>query len=74
MPKAKIVDDKMLEGGDMLVFVAGTPVIHGKQMPYFMDRELLWRTELAAPVPQKNTEETVQLDQQENTCKGVLDE
>ena len=74
MPKAKIVDDKMLEGGDMLVFVAGTPVIHGKQMPYFMDRDLLWRTELAAPVPPKNTEETVQLDQQENTCKGVLDE
>ncbi len=51
MPKAKVVDDKMLEGGTMLVFVAGTPAIYGKQMPYFLDPKTIGAD--ASPLPRK---------------------
>lgn len=74
MPKAKVVDDKMLEGGTMLVFVAGTPAIYGKQMPYFLDPVLLARTQVPAPEKAKpSKEEQADLDSQQNTCGGVLD-
>lgn len=44
MPKAKMDGDNMIEGGDMLIFLAGTPAIYGKQMPYFLDPILKART------------------------------
>ena len=73
MPKAKIIDDKMIEGGDMLVFMAGTPAIYGKQMPYFLDPNLLARTQLTPPnVPQRE-DQKVDLSEQPNTCEGILD-
>lgn len=37
MPPPLMDGDRMLSGGDMLVYVAGFPAIYGKQVPYFLD-------------------------------------
>lgn len=75
MPKAKVADDKMLEGGAMLVFVAGLPAIYGKQMPYFLDPVLLARTKIPPSVmPVRQEALKVELGNQENLCAGVLGE
>lgn len=75
MPKAKVVDDKMLEGGHHAgVCGRGTPAIYGKQMPYFLDPRPIGAD--ASPAPEKAKppkEERADLDSQQNTCGGVLD-
>ena len=37
MPPALKQGDRVIEGGDMLIMIAGVPCIYGKQMPYFLD-------------------------------------
>ena len=43
-------DGRAIDGGDMLIFVAGSSVIYGKQILYFKDPEFLRRAKVAAPV------------------------
>ena len=42
-------EDKILEAGDMLVFVAGFPTIRGKQILYFQDPVFMERAKIQAP-------------------------
>lgn len=49
MPKAVMRGDIMIEGGDMLVFMAGISAIYGKQLPYFLDPALYDRACIAPP-------------------------
>ena len=79
MPKAKMDGDNMIEGGDMLIFLAGTPVIYGKQMPYFLDPILKARTGVEPPadtdrIIEPVQEQEVNLEQVPNTCEGIFDE
>ena len=39
--------NKIVEAGDMLVFVAGFPTIYGRQILFFFDPVLLQRTRIA---------------------------
>lgn len=41
--------DSILEGGDMIITVAGTPAIYGKQILYFKDPVFLARAKIKAP-------------------------
>lgn len=73
MPKAK------MEGGDMLIFLAGTPAIYGKQMPYFLDPVLKARTGVEPPadtdrIIEPVEEQEINLEQVPNTCEGIFDE
>jgi type IV secretion system protein VirD4 len=45
----KNAEGKILVPGDMLLFVAGHPAVYGKQMLYFLDRELSRRSQFPAP-------------------------
>lgn len=79
MPKAKMDGDNMIEGGDMLIFLAGTPAIYGKQMPYFLDPILKARTGVEPPadtdrIIEPVQEQEVNLEQVPNTCEGIFDE
>ena len=67
MPKAKMDSDNMIEGGDMLIFLAGTPAIYGKQMPYFLDPILKARTGVEPPADTDRIIEPVQE-------QGIFDE
>jgi type IV secretion system protein VirD4 len=49
MPGPKKDGETMLEGGDMLITVAGYPAIYGKQMPYFLDPIYSARAKVPAP-------------------------
>lgn len=49
MPPPIMDGDTMLEGGDMLVYVAGFPAIYGKQMPYFLDPVFQARSSVNPP-------------------------
>ena len=79
MPKAKMDGDNMIEGGDMLIFLAGTPAIYGKQMPYFLDPILKARTGVEPPadidrIIEPVQEQEVNLEQVPNTCEGIFDD
>ena len=45
----KDAEGKILVPGDMLIFVAGHPAVYGKQMLFFLDKELSKRSQIAAP-------------------------
>jgi type IV secretion system protein VirD4 len=45
----KDAEGKILVPGDMLIFVAGHPAVYGKQMLFFLDKELSRRAKLPAP-------------------------
>lgn len=50
MPMAiKNDDDEIVEGGEMLIFVAGMPVIKGRQTPYFLDPTFDERSKIQPP-------------------------
>jgi len=42
-------DGQVLEGGDMLIFIAGQAPIYGKQILFFKDQVFLDRSKVAAP-------------------------
>jgi type IV secretion system protein VirD4 len=41
--------DSIIEGGDMIITVAGTPAIYGKQILYFKDPVFSARAKIKAP-------------------------
>ncbi|MDZ5459307.1 type IV secretory system conjugative DNA transfer family protein [Azohydromonas lata] len=45
----KDADDRILEPGDMVVYVAGRPAIYGRQILYFKDEVFLARASVPAP-------------------------
>jgi type IV secretion system protein VirD4 len=45
----KDAEGRILVPGDMLIFVAGHPAVYGKQMLFFLDKELSRRAALPAP-------------------------
>jgi type IV secretion system protein VirD4 len=45
----KDAEGKILVPGDMLIFVAGHPAVYGKQMLFFLDKELSKRSQFPAP-------------------------
>ena len=49
--------DMLVEGGDMLVFIAGFPAIHGKQIPYFIDSVFQARSSVKPPFLSDDIEE-----------------
>jgi len=49
IPKAKEKNDVITEAGDMLIFVAGVPVIYGKQILYFQDNYFNECSKIKAP-------------------------
>ena len=50
MPPALKDGDNVVEGGDMLVMIAGVPCIYGKQMPYFLDPVFKKRSSVDPPI------------------------
>ena len=42
-------DGQVLEGGDMLIFIAGQAPIYGKQILFFKDQVFLDRSKVTAP-------------------------
>ncbi len=49
MPPALKQGDRVIEGGDMLIMIAGVPCIYGKQMPYFLDPVFRARSSVNPP-------------------------
>lgn len=49
MPSPKKSGDKITEGGDMIIYVAGYPAIYGKQILYFQDDTFSQRVKVPAP-------------------------
>lgn len=49
MPGPVKIGEKVIKGGDMLVFRAGMPAIYGKQMPYFLDSDFNARCNVDPP-------------------------
>lgn len=49
MPSPKKSGDKITEGGDMIVYIAGYPAIYGKQILYFQDNTFSQRVKVPAP-------------------------
>lgn len=70
LPGPKKEGDKIVEAGDMLVFVAGYPAIYGKQPLYFLDPVFNARSKLPAPkkvvqkAPEAEKEKTEKTKQQ----------
>lgn len=50
MPPPVMDGDSMISGGDMLIYVAGFPAIHGKQKPYFLDAIFQARSSVNPPL------------------------
>lgn len=48
-PKKDSSGEKILEAGEMLVFVAGQPVVKGRQILYFLDPTFSERSKIAPP-------------------------
>lgn len=49
MPAPKKDGDKIIESGDMIIYVAGYPAIYGKQILYFQDATFMARVKVSAP-------------------------
>ncbi len=49
MPGPKKDGDSIVEGGDMVIYVAGYPAIYGKQILYFQDNVFMERAKVPAP-------------------------
>lgn len=58
LPPAVMEGDKVIAGGDMLIFSSGSNPIYGKQTPFFLDRMLNDRSKIAPQQQSKTSEET----------------
>lgn len=58
LPPAVMEGDKVIAGGDMLIFSSGSNPIYGKQTPFFLDRTLNDRSKIAPQQQSKTSEET----------------
>jgi len=56
----KSSNGQVVEGGDMLIFIAGQAPIYGKQILFFKDQVFLDRSKVSAPTlePSTSTEES----------------
>lgn len=58
-PKKDESGEKILEAGEMLVFVAGNPVIRGRQILYFLDPIFSKRSMIEPPSPDQLVEDRI---------------
>ncbi|MDR0411936.1 MAG: type IV secretory system conjugative DNA transfer family protein, partial [Treponema sp.] len=68
----KDAEGRILVPGDMLIFVAGHPAVYGKQMLFFLDKELSRRSKL--PVPERSGRTVAKREEPDKARVPVLGE
>jgi len=67
-PKKNAVGDEIAEPGDMVIYVAGYPAIHGKQPLYFKDPVFQKRAAVAAP----KRSDTLRMPEEDPVAQGAV--